>query len=106
MAAGLLRVAFDEAGIGPSVNAIHYLPRSDFGWAAKRQAHAWRTFARAMALFDAGEKLLIHHVVLANRTVSSWLTSRGEAAFPAARAREMMSVEQLNALGHEKQPLQ
>jgi len=45
-------------------------------------------------------------VVLANRTVSSWLTSRGEAAFPAARAREMMSVEQLNALGHEKQPLQ
>jgi hypothetical protein len=41
---------------------------------------------------DAGEKLLVHHVVLANRSVSSWLRDRGETGLPAARAREMQRL--------------
>ena len=99
-AADRLRQACDLAAIGPSgpkellpVTAITYGPRGGPGHAALSQTRAWREFLRAMALFDAEQRLLITAILLLNNSVTAWCGAqreRGIAAQPVVEMRRLV----------------
>jgi hypothetical protein len=66
-----------------TVQSLVYGPRSGPTVAALRQAHAWRPYRRAMALFCQDQKKLIAHVILLNWTVRRWTEQLRESGRPA-----------------------
>jgi hypothetical protein len=79
IAADRLRGLADAAAIGYSrrrelmpVQSIVFRPSTGPGTAAVRSARAWPALRAALKLFDPGQRRLLTHVVLMNRSVTSW----------------------------------
>jgi hypothetical protein len=81
LAADRLRLLADACAIGLSggkdrfnLQFVSYVatPSTGPGWADIKSAQAWPKFRRAMAMFDAGERDLVTHIILLNTTVDQY----------------------------------
>jgi len=99
-AADRLRQACDLAAIGASgpreilpVVAIVYGPRGGPSYAALAQTRGWRDFQRAMAQFDASQRLLLTMVILLNYSVSAWCAMQskpGRVVYPTPEMQRLV----------------